>query len=693
MKTHINRGLLLSALLACGSALGASAQGDGGCTGQCGARMPLGTGNPYLPLWEHLPDGEPRVFDDPDCPGRQRVYIIGSHDVRNDSYCGPDIHQWSAPVEDLTNWRDEGPIFSYHVDGQWDVMYAPDLVCTPGADGRKVYWLYPHSRGPWREAMVCRGDRPDGPFTPVNLTADGRKTKEGSFLGFDPSIFVEPVTDKHDADFKTGFRAYGFWGFQRSSAAQLDQQTMWSVRPGTEVIPYFIPACARYGGPLRDPEGTTYPALLEGQQPGDFNFFEASSIRQVGNKYVMIFSGHSGPDYGIGSSNSTLRYAYGDSPLGPWRSGGVLVDSRGVVPNEDGTRLITTNAGHNTHGSLQQVGGQWYVFYHRPPRGFGFARQAMVAPVHIEWDKTAVRDGGKVRITGFDAATRGEWTASASDGSTYTGAEVTSEGFQIHGLDPFRYYSVGYACFLTNGRAMQDNWDVWANSMDVQLNGADIVGFKYFNFGGLRRAADGQPAFRGARRGDHTALNLFLTPRTDAAFSVDVMLDGPWATDTWRGRKIATIDVPAGSAQRVTRLTADVAEAVEGLSGKHGLYLIARGADGQRLADLHGIAFSRAGLEASYPAPPTVEICADGHPVTLPTEPVHSTNANGIMDGSHYEAVYSVPAAQTAAPVITASASCKGVKINVIQPTSREGAAVVTFDRNGMVKTYTVTMQ
>ena len=32
-------------------------------------------GNPYLPLWEHIPDGEPYVFDDPDNPGKQRVYI------------------------------------------------------------------------------------------------------------------------------------------------------------------------------------------------------------------------------------------------------------------------------------------------------------------------------------------------------------------------------------------------------------------------------------------------------------------------------------------------------------------------------------------------------------------------------------------------------------------------------------------
>ena len=32
-------------------------------------------GNPYLPLWEHIPDGEPYVFEDPDQPGKYRVYI------------------------------------------------------------------------------------------------------------------------------------------------------------------------------------------------------------------------------------------------------------------------------------------------------------------------------------------------------------------------------------------------------------------------------------------------------------------------------------------------------------------------------------------------------------------------------------------------------------------------------------------
>ena len=29
--------------------------------------------NPYLPLWEYIPDGEPYVFEDPDRPGEYRV--------------------------------------------------------------------------------------------------------------------------------------------------------------------------------------------------------------------------------------------------------------------------------------------------------------------------------------------------------------------------------------------------------------------------------------------------------------------------------------------------------------------------------------------------------------------------------------------------------------------------------------------
>lgn len=688
----INAGIMPRLLLLCAAAMPFSAQSFAAEKAQ--KQTVIGTGNPYLPLWEHIPDGEPRVFEDPDNPGKYRAYIIGSHDMRVDSYCGPDIHMWSAPVDDLTNWRDEGAIFTYNIDKQWDVMYAPDLVEIKRPGGVKEYYLYPHSRGHRREAMVCKGSRPNGPFTPINLTEDGRQTVPGSILGFDPSIFVETITDPNDPDYSIGFRAYGFWGFQRSSAAQLDQKTMYSVRQGTDIIPYFIPASFRYGT-VREPAGTEYPALYKEQDPKDFNFFEASSIRQVGNKYVMIYSGHSGPDYGLGSSNSTLRYAFGDSPMGPWRSGGVLVDSRGVVLNQDGTKLETSNAGHNTHGSLQQINGQWYVFYHRPPRGFGYARQAMVAPVTIEWDQTPVAEGGKVVIHGYDPyAKDGIWQAAASNGDTYTGAEVTSEGFQIYGLDPYKYYSAGYACYMSNGRSMQDTWDIWDNSMPLQVQSGDIIGYKYFGFGGLKKAAKGLKPFAGTKKGNKTTLNLFLKPTTNEEFKVSVWLDGPWDNSTWNGKKIGEITIPAGSANEVTRYTLNVSSAVDNLDNKHALFLVAEGSKSrERLCELQGLGFTKKGQVMEYPEAPSVAIKVNGIDVQLPNVPVRSTNANGLIANDQYEANYALPANSTGIPTVTASSNNPAVKATITQPTSAAGKATVKFDYNGVVKTYTINIE
>ena len=657
--------------------------------------------NPYLPLWEHVPDGEPRVFEDPDNPGKMRAYIIGSHDTHFTQYCGNDIRMWSAPVEDLSQWRDEGPIFSWFVNGQWDTMFAPDLVeVVDKTTGKKTYWLYPHSRGWQRVPMVCKADRPNGPFIPVNLTADGTKCVDGSLIDFDPSVFIEPVTNKKDKDFDKGFRAYVFYGFQHSTACELDPNTMYSKREGTELIDPFIPASSR-DGKLLDKEGSVYKALYKDQNPLDFNFFEASSIRQVGNKYVVVFSGYSGKEYGLDNTNSALRYAFGDTPLGPWRSGGVLVDSRGVVENEDGSQLITTNAGHNTHGSLQQINGQWYVFYHRPPRGFGYARQAMVAPVKITWDKKPVAKGGVVKITAYDPYAKDYvWTAKAANGNEYTGAEVTSEGFQIFGLPPYQYYSAGLACFMAGGTNsnewMQDNFDVWNNSMDLAgITNKGIVGFKYFGFGGLAQDTKGLKAFNGIQKGDGATLNLHLTPGGHGAFKIHVLLDNPW-----KGQEIAVVNVPAEAKRNATMYQVAV-PAVEGLTGKHAIYLVAEGADiqpkqdnrpqwGRRqqqrpegLFDLHGIAFTKNGQSCEPPAVPQITIMADGKELTIPALPIRTTNQNGYTDLTRYP----VYAPQNISRLEVKS-SVPGVK-TTISPITK-GRATVTCDYNGIQKIFLI---
>ncbi|MGE5943647.1 MAG: hypothetical protein ACM31G_04830 [Flavobacteriales bacterium] len=632
-------------------------------------------GNPYLPLWEHLPDGEPRVFEDPDNPGKFRIYIIGSHDVRFGSYCGPDIRAWSAPVEDLSNWRDEGAIFTYPISEQWDVMYAPDLVEVKKKDGTKEYILYPHSRGRGREPMVAKGDRPDGPFTPINMTEDGTGVLEGSTMGFDPAVYIDYITDPKDPDYEIGFRAYGFWGFQRSSAGELDQNTMYSLRPGTTAIQSFINT-----------------RIFPGEDPAAFSFFEAASIRKIGNKYVWVYSGHSGPDYGLSRSNSTLRYAYGDSPMGPWKSGGVLVDSRAVVLNKDGSKLQTTYSGHNTHGSVQLINDQYYVFYHRAPRGFGFARQPMVSPVKVEWDEKPVAEGGKVIIKGYDPYSEDNtWTLKDGQGNEYNGAEVTSEGFHIYGLDPYQYYSAGYASYLSNQGSQQDSWDIWDNNMPItDVKNGDIIGYKYFGFGGLDKGTKGLKAFEGTSPKNKTKFNLFLAPKTKNAFKINVWLDGPWDNDTWKGKKIGEINVPVNAAHETTIFTIDVSSIVDNMDKKHAIFLVADGSDSEGLFDLAGLGFSSNKKEIVRPVPPAVSIMVNGNAIAIPATPVRSTNANGIVGYDLYEATYTLPTGTNDIPTVSASSDNSEVKVAITQAESKTGKAVVKFDYNGVVKTYNV---
>ena len=87
-----------------------------------GTALAANAQNPYLPLWEHIPDGEPYIFEDPDQPGQYRVYIYGSHDSLIDEYCGKEQVVWSCPVNDLKNWRYDGVIFESIRDAKGELL-------------------------------------------------------------------------------------------------------------------------------------------------------------------------------------------------------------------------------------------------------------------------------------------------------------------------------------------------------------------------------------------------------------------------------------------------------------------------------------------------------------------------------------------------------------------------------------------
>ena len=245
--------------------------------------------NPFLPLWEYIPDGEPYVFEDPDKPGAYRVYVYGSHDMLLSEYCGRDQVVWSAPVDDLKSWRFDGVIFEskldrdgnpLHADGRGDVLYAPDVALRVMPDGSKRYYLYPNNQ------------------------EGGRKT------------------------------VYGYWGFERSYAAEFDPETMASVKPGCEIVEDLVPGY---------------------KQDETFRFFEASSMRKIQGKYVFVYSRWTREgEFGLGSTNYTLAYAWSDNPLGPFTYGGTIIDGRGRETAPDGTVRLTAHPGGNPPAAERQ---------------------------------------------------------------------------------------------------------------------------------------------------------------------------------------------------------------------------------------------------------------------------------------------------------------------------------------------------
>ena len=492
-------------------------------------------GNPYLPLWEHIPDGEPYVFDDPDNPGKQRVYIYGSHDNLKTMYCGRDQVVWSAPVENLSQWRYDGVILVVDKNAKGepfdsaktaDVLFAPDVTFTTDSTGKKTYWLFPNDQTSFRNSLIARSDRPNGPFEVCNWNAED-PTKVDGIYGFDPAVFV-------DDDGKI----YGYWGFGHSYAAQIDPATMCTVMPGTQMV----------------------DGMVSGKdEPGIFRFFEASSIRKIKDKYVFIYSRFTEEgEFGLPTSNYNLAYAYSDKPLGPWTYGGTIIDGRAREKNEQGEVIASAVPDGNTHGSICEINGQWYVFYHRQTGTDEYARQAMVAPIEVKVQEGA---GGKVEI---------------SEG------EYNSEGFALEGLDPLECHSAGIACWLTGpkpaihiwpnntffgsyvevGYGTESNFDEpydLKNNNNLVVNNTDgsIVGYKYFNF----TKTAGKKNVR---------LVLSLIPNGING-TITMMIDRPW--ESQGGKPLGTIKLSSDMPQTSTEMGLAL-PALADYTGKHAIYFV-----------------------------------------------------------------------------------------------------------------------
>ncbi len=309
--------------------------------------------NPYLPSWEYIPDGEPYVFHD-------RVYVYGSHDRFNGyAYCLNDYVCWSAPVEDLADWRYEGVILKatdlQNNEDHDSCLYAPDVAVGP--DGR-YYLYYVESKRSIVSVAVC--DTPAGKYEFYGYVhyADGvyLGEKEGDEPQFDPGVLVEG--DK--VYLYTGFCARGDKSRSGAMATVLSSIDMLTIIESPVIVAPSEPYSKGSG--------------FEGHE-----FFEAPSIRKRGDTYYLIYSS---------ILMHELCYATSEHPTKGFVYRGTIVSNCDMgIASYKPINQPMAYAGNN-HGSIIEINSKWYIFYHRHTNGTNYSRQGCLEEIKFLEDGT-----------------------------------------------------------------------------------------------------------------------------------------------------------------------------------------------------------------------------------------------------------------------------------------------------------------
>lgn len=453
--------------------------------------------NPYLPSWEYVPDGEPRVFGD-------RLYIYGSHDAFDGpDFCVNDYVGWSAPLDNLSDWRCEGIIFKAtqdprNADGS-NHMCAPD--CVQGKDGR--YYLY-YQLHKMQFTSVAVSDSPAGPFEFYGYVqhADGTPwgEKRGDSFIFDPGVLVD-----------TDGKAYCYAGYSPADFMRHVFRLRGNNVDGS--------VCLHLGDDMKTVVGDEHviapgPKLAKGTPYEGHGFFEASSMRKIGSKYYYVYSSE---------LSHELCYAVSDYPDRDFQYGGTLVSISDMGYKGNLTML---NYEGNTHGGMAEINGQWYIFYHRQTQKLRCSRQACAEPLQI------LPDGSIPQV------------------------EMTSCGLNAGPLNGKGVYEARIACNLSTPKGMLKSDDARDDDPDnkypfftqtgkdrenhpdqyiANLQDGAWCGFKYFRFAG-----------------DEKSLKVYVCGNASGTLKVSLKPDGPAVaeisvqpSDNWIGCD-STIELPQG---------------------------------------------------------------------------------------------------------------------------------------------------
>lgn len=395
--------------------------------------------NPYLPSWEYIPDGEPYVFEG-------RVYVYGSHDRFNGHvFCLNDYQCWSAPVDNLTDWRNEGVIYKktddpLNPDARM-CLYAPDV--TVGPDGR-YYLFYVLDKVPVVSVAVC--DSPAGKYQFHGYVhySDGTLLgeREGDEPQFDPGV----LTEGDKTYLYTGFSAPGDRSRHGAMATVLDKDMLTIIEEPVFVVPS--------------------QTFSEGSSFAEHGFFEAPSIRKRGDIYYFVYSSY---------VMHELCYATSTHPTKGFTYGGVIVSNNDLHIDTYKPAEKPMYYGGNNHGSIVEIGDAWYIFYHRQTNGTSFSRQGCLEKIHFnEKGEIPQVEMTSCGANGGPLDGRGEYP-------TYIACNLFCPQESIYsGLGG--YMDNRFPKITQDGKDGDEETAYIANMQD-----GSVAGFKYFNCSGIRK--------------------------------------------------------------------------------------------------------------------------------------------------------------------------------------------------------------
>jgi len=379
-----------------------------------------------------------------------KIYVYGSRDESPDYYCSWDHHVLSS--SDLLKWEITRNVFSSRGDND-QVPYSDRILYAPDCQYKNgIYYLYYCLASNEYTEGVATAKSPSGPFK------NGKNIDLGGINQIDPAVFMDDDG-----------QAYYIWGQFTAKMAKL--------KPSM----------------LEIDKNTIKDSILTEKE----HFFHEGGYMVKRNGIYYFIYAHMGRAF----RPTCIGYATSSSPMGPYTYGGVIIDNDHSDPEA-----------WNNHGSIVEMNGQWYVFYHRSTHGSNTMRKACVEPINFN------EDGSIDEV------------------------EMTSQGAGKP-LDVFSGIDAARACLLFGNVRIQA-FDKDKEELG-KIKNDDKAAYKYLNFG------------NGA---DH--LKIRVKPGKKGG-KIDISLDQPW------GKSYGSIEVPASSDNEWIVLEGDL----KPIEGVHALWL------------------------------------------------------------------------------------------------------------------------